>query len=130
MKKIVFMIVAILAIALPSEAKSKKGAEIKFKVETHDFGYIKENKGPVSYEFEFKNTGDEPLLVISARASCGCTRPEYPKHPIKPGHSDKIKVTYVPAGRPGAFEKMVTVKTNAKTTHVKIKGSVIPAVGK
>lgn len=126
MKRTIFYMFALL-MALPVFAGDKaKQAEITFAEKTFDFGYIKENKGPVSHSFEFINTGEEPLLIISARATCGCTRPEYPKEPILAGQKGVIKVTYVPAGRPGSFDKTITVKTNGKTEHLRIKGTVIP----
>ncbi len=105
-----------------------KGPKMEISETTHDFGTIQESKGYVSHEFEFVNTGDEPLLIISARANCGCTVPKYPKQPIRPGEKGKIKVTYNPAGRPGEFNKDVKIKTNAKgkMTVVKITGVVIP----
>ena len=95
---------------------------------SHDFGTIKEANGPVSCTFEFTNTGNKPLLIIDATASCGCTRPEYPTKPVKPGKKGKIKVTYSPIGRPGAFKKTVKIKTNGKerTTTLRIEGTVIP----
>ena len=103
-------------------------AEATFAVKSHDFGTIKEANGPVSCTFEFINTGDKPLLIIDATASCGCTRPEYPTKPIKPGKKGKIKVTYSPIGRPGSFKKSVKIKTNGKerTTTLRIEGTVIP----
>lgn len=105
-----------------------KYAEAMFTVKSHDFGTIKEANGPVSCNFEFTNTGDKPLLIIDATASCGCTRPEYPSKPIKPGKKGKIKVTFSPIGRPGAFKKTVKIKTNGKerTTTLIIKGTVVP----
>ena len=99
-----------------------------FQTRVHDFGTIKEEGGPVSCNFEFTNTGDKPLLIIDATASCGCTRPEFPSKPIKPGKKGKIKVTYSPIGRPGAFKKTVKVKTNGKerTITLRIEGTVVP----
>lgn len=107
------------------------GAEptVEFDSKTHDFGTIKESNGPVSCEFKFTNTGSEPLVIISANASCGCTRPEYPKKPIRPGNTGVIKVTYLPQGRPGEFSKTIKVRTNAKrpkSVSLKITGVVIP----
>lgn len=102
---------------------------IEFANTSHDFGNIKEDGDPVSCEFEFTNTGDEPLVIISANASCGCTRPEFPKKPIQPGKKGVIKVTYLPKGRPGEFTKSVRVRTNAKQAkkvNIKISGVVIP----
>ena len=114
-------------VALSAVADDKQ-AEATFSVKSHDFGTIQEAKGPVSCTFEFTNTGDKPLLIIDATASCGCTRPEYPSKPIKPGKKGKIKVTFSPIGRPGAFKKTVKIKTNGKEgTHVlRIEGTVIP----
>lgn len=102
---------------------------ITFTEDSYDFGTIKENGGNVEHEFTFTNTGDAPLLIVTASASCGCTRPSFPKKPIAPGKSEKIKVTYVPAGRPGEFTKTVTVRTNSKKQKkvtLKIKGFVQP----
>lgn len=109
-------------------ASSKEKASISFGETIHNFGNIKEDGGPVSCEFEFVNTGGANLVVISATAECGCTTPEFPKQPIGPGKKGKIKVTYNPLGRPGGFDKVVTVKTNGKPSKVrlKVRGSVIP----
>ena len=103
-------------------------AEATFQTKSYDFGTIKEANGPVTCTFEFTNTGDKPLLIIDATASCGCTKPEYPSKPIKPGKKGKIKVTYSPIGRAGAFKKTVKIKTNGKerTTVLRIEGTVIP----
>ena len=107
--------------------KVKAKAIAMFTEKNHDFGYIKEEKGAVSHDFEFENVGDEPLIILSATASCGCTRPDYPTKPIKPGKKGKIKVTYSPIGRPGPFRKEIRVKTNGRNKMVRlhIEGSVI-----
>ena len=103
---------------------------IKFEQTTHDFGGIPE--GPVAtYEFDFTNTGKEPISIQTAQASCGCTTPEWPKTPIAPGKTGKIKVGYNSEGRPGAFTKDVTVtivsganQDKTGTTKLTIKGNV------
>lgn len=106
---------------------AEKGAVMTFAEKTHDFGSIKEADGPVTYVFEFTNTGSEPLVIINVNASCGCTRPEYPKEPIMPGKKGKIKVTFNPAGRPGEFSKEVKIRTNgSKRPVLRITGTVIP----
>ena len=126
-KRLFIMLLAICSVTLTGMADEKQ-AEATFEVRSHDFGTIKEANGPVSCTFEFTNTGDKPLLIVDAVASCGCTRPEYPTKPIKPGKKGKIKVTYSPIGRPGAFKKTVKVKTNGKerSTTLRIEGTVIP----
>ncbi len=125
MKRIILLAVVALGWAVGAMAQ----AQITFKNRTHDFGVIKEDGGPVTHTFEFTNTGDKPLIIVEATASCGCTRPEYTTKPIKPGKKGKIKVTYSPLGRPGAFRKSVKVKTNGsqERTTLIIEGTAAPA---
>ena len=126
-KRFIIAFFAVCMVALGTVAEDTY-AQASFEVKSHDFGNIKEENGPVSCTFEFTNTGNKPLLIIDATASCGCTRPEFPTKPIKPGKKGKIKVTYSPIGRPGAFKKTVKVRTNGKvsTTTLRIEGTVIP----
>lgn len=124
MKRIVLTLVTI--IISMATVWGQDAARATFKNRLHDFGIIKEDGGPVSHDFQFTNTGNRPLLIIDASASCGCTRPEYPTKPIKPGKTGKIKVTFSPLGRPGAFRKTVKVRTNGqeKSVNLIIEGTV------
>ena len=129
MRKYLFLLIAVLALVpTVAMAKEKTQAKISFTEKSHNFGTVKEEGGPVSYEFQFVNDGDGNLIVYEATAQCGCTKPEYPKNPVAPGKKGVIKVTYNPIGRPGPFEKTVTVKTNAKggKSRLKISGNVMP----
>lgn len=124
------LILLLLALILPMAATARKEGQPKvtFKEYRHDFGNVKEKGGNVSCNFTFTNTGDANLLIIDATATCGCTKPEYPKKPIAPGKTGVIKVTYRPIGRPGPIDRTVTVKTNGspKKVRLKIVGNVIP----
>ena len=95
----------------------------------YDFGKIGEKDGSVSTIFIVKNEGTESLLLSNVRASCGCTTPEWSKEPINPGEFGEIKVTYNPIGRPGRFQKTISiVATNGNTTNTArayIKGEVV-----
>lgn len=101
-------------------------AKLTFTQTSHDFGTIQEKNGDVTCEFAFTNTGDAPLLIIRASSSCGCTVPDYPKKPIRPGQGGVITVTYHAKGRPGPFQKSVYVydNTNGKAM-LTISGNVI-----
>lgn len=101
---------------------------ITFDKTTHDFGKINEADGRVTTVFEFKNEGMVPLVLTNVRASCGCTTPKWTREPIEPGQTGTITVTYNPSGRPGRFQKTVTVTSNTEeaTTRLYIKGEVIP----
>ncbi|MFN8166332.1 MAG: DUF1573 domain-containing protein [Bacteroidia bacterium] len=98
--------------------------EITFETDVHDYGTIKQGADG-SCEFKFKNTGKEPLIISSAKGSCGCTVPTWPKEPIMKGETAVIKVHY-DTKRVGAFTKTVTINSNAKsdTKVLTIKGVV------
>lgn len=130
MKKLFFLF-AILLTAVTSAADDASGAAVaSFPETSHDFGVILESNGPVSHDFYFTNDGSAPLVIVSAKAQCGCTRPKYPARPVNPGKSGEIKVTFLPAGYKGEFTKEVTVRTNDpkhKKIKLKISGVVVPA---
>lgn len=84
---------------------------ITFKETEFDFGDIKQGD-KVEHTFEFTNTGEADLLISTARASCGCTVPEFTEEAVKPGKSGKIKVTFNSAGKKGATTKTITVVCN------------------
>jgi hypothetical protein len=86
-------------------------ASMSFVDTLHDFGRMKEGE-MVVYEFSFINKGKKDLLINEAKGSCGCTVPEYPKEPIKPGEQRSIKVTFNSQGKIGYNEKTVMVITN------------------
>jgi hypothetical protein len=86
---------------------------ITFEHEEHDFGTIQQGD-KVVYDFKFKNTGEADLMITSARGSCGCTVPDYPKTPIKVGESGKIHVWFTSAGKHGETSKTVTLLCNTK----------------
>jgi len=100
---------------------------IEFQKETHDFGTIDEGK-IVSYDFIFKNRGKSPLVLQSVEPSCGCTTPSYTREPVMPGKTGKITVSYNTQGRPNAFHKSITVRTNSQdpVKVLYIKGFVNP----
>ena len=118
--------------ALVAVAMMAQQPVITFEKTEHDFGKINEGDGRVSVDFEFKNEGMAPLVLSNVRASCGCTTPSWTKEPVEPGQSGKITVTYNPNGRPGRFQKTVTITSNASepTKKVYIKGEVIPKQAK
>lgn len=89
-----------------------KTAVMKFEKEVHDFGNVTQGE-VVEYSFKFTNTGNKDLLITKAEASCGCTVPEWPKEPVKPGESGYMKVKFDSHGRPeGYTEKELFIQAN------------------
>lgn len=107
MKKILFLLACITGFALGSQAQ-----KMTFQTESFNFGDVPEGPMVIHY-FVFQNTGDKDLTISSARGSCGCTTPDYPKEPIAPGKYGLIKVQFNTAGRPGNQKKTVTINSNA-----------------
>ena len=96
-------------------------AEIKFEKTSHNFGTFPESSPKVTCTFKFNNTGDNLLVIHQAMTSCGCTVPQFPKEPIKPGESGEIKVVYNGAGKfPGHFKKSITIRSNAKQEIIRL----------
>lgn len=71
---------------------SPKKAGIQFDDTLKTFKLVKGEK--FTTEFNFINSGNDSLQILSVNSSCGCTVALYPKSPVPPGQSDKIIVTY------------------------------------
>jgi hypothetical protein len=129
MNKKFINILALMLFTLATFTNAQEKKPIgSFTTESHDFGKINESDGSVSFKFDFTNVGGEPLVLSNVVASCGCTTPNWPKEPVLPGAKNSITVTYNPQGRPGRFEKTITVSSNADpaTQTLRIMGEVIP----
>jgi hypothetical protein len=100
---------------------------IKFKTESHDFAKVEEGV-QATYTFEFTNTGTAPVVISNAQPSCGCTTPDWTKEPVMPGKTGFVKAVYNSQGRPGNFNKNITVISNSETPQIAltIKGEVMP----
>lgn len=117
MKKLLSIAVMLFAFATFASAQ----AEIKFDKVSINFGEFSESDPVQKCTFTFTNTGDQPLIINQAVASCGCTVPSYTKTPILPGKTGQIKVTYNGKGKfPGHFKKSITVRTNGKTEMTRL----------
>lgn len=98
---------------------------MEFENTSYNFGTVVQG-AEVEHEFTFKNTGQTPLIISEASASCGCTVPEYPTHPIKPGESGLLKVIFDSAGKLGVQDRVVTITSNAhpRITELHMIGEV------
>lgn len=101
--------------------------KLSFEKDTHDFGLIAEGT-QATYEFKVKNVGDQPVIIADVRPACGCTTPTWTKEAILPGKTGLISAVYNSTGRPGAFNKAITVSSNAMDTEqvLHLKGVVGP----
>lgn len=98
---------------------------IEFEHTDFDFGTVTDGE-KVKHVYKFKNTGNEPLIISSAKGSCGCTVPKFSTDPIPPGGSGQIDVEFDSKGKPGKQTKRVTVTANTvpAQTFLNITGTV------
>jgi len=119
-----------MEVVAAAKALEGKFPIVKLDKEVHDFGTINEGD-KVETEFIVTNAGEVDLIISDAKGSCGCTVPEPPKEPIKPGASAPIKVTFDSNGKPGEQKKTVTLTTNTEKGYetFEIKANVTPKAG-
>ena len=113
--------------AAERDANASKFPQIEFDKVEHDFGEIEKGTS-VETTFNYKNTGDAPLVITDIKSSCGCTVPQdWSKDPLAPGESGKFSVKYNGSGA-NNITKTITVTANTEkgTEVVKIKAFVKP----
>ncbi|HVD99581.1 MAG TPA: DUF1573 domain-containing protein [Cytophagaceae bacterium] len=123
LKKVIFTAAIALFFSLTTFAQ----AQFEFLEDKHDFGTINEGVN-ATWEFKFKNVGTEPIILqpTDVRASCGCTTPSWTKDTIKPGGMGSVSAQFGSSGRPGIFNKNVTVSyKGAVVKMLTIKGVVV-----
>lgn len=108
---------------------SLPGNEITWNKVAHNFGTVPE--GPAAeVVFKFTNKGTAPVVIKSANPSCGCTTPTYTKDPVLPGQTGDVKASFGTQGRPGYFNKTVTVTFDNGTQQIlTIEGTVATDTG-
>jgi hypothetical protein len=113
---------------IPAVISHILGAVWKWEKTEHSFGKIEQNKA-ASFEFQFTNTGNDPVIITNVQASCGCTTPSYSKEPVMPGQIGKVTAAYNAAAM-GNFTKTVTVTANTdKPIVLTISGEVVASTG-
>jgi hypothetical protein len=97
----------------------------KFNEEEWDFGRIGQGE-IVEHIFKFTNVGKSDLVILDAKATCGCTVADYPKTPIKPGKEGEVSVKFDSEGKKGMNNKSVTITANTQpnTKVLTIKANV------
>lgn len=118
----------------PIEADGKFSGDTSLLPKIHfyetefDFGDKIMEGEIVQHIFKYKNTGKSPLIIRTTQTSCGCTASEFSKEPVAPNAEGTIKVTFNSTGKPGDFQKTISVIANTipNETKLLIIGDVIP----
>lgn len=109
------------------DSKPVESPKISFDKEIYDFGTVEEGE-VIETSFVVTNTGKSDLVILDAKATCGCTVPTWTKEPVKPGEKTELKVRFDTNGRPNKQIKTVTLTTNTEKgiETVKVSGMVKP----
>jgi hypothetical protein len=112
------------SVSAASSASASTDAGFNWANTTFDFKKTKVGI-PVSYEFRFTNIGMVPLIISSAKASCGCTVTAFTKEPVQKASSGFVRATY-DAANVGKYTKTIAVYANTPegTVQLTIKGEV------
>lgn len=100
-----------------------QAAEFSFKKSTHKFPKAKEGE-KLSHYYVFTNTGNAPLILNSYVVECHCTELKFPDHPIAPGQTDSLLLTFDTNGKYFYQERIAVISSNAKKPETTIKFKV------
>lgn len=117
-----------LFLTLGSSIYGKGKAGIVFDKRNVNIGTVyKANPIKVFY-LNFKNNGNENLMITDVRTDCDCTTTEYSSEPVAPNLSGRIKVKIdLHKFFPCEILKKIAVYSNAnkRPIVIKIKGKVM-----
>ena len=120
LKKIIVLLFIVLSVKLAAQP------QLKFDDTKKNFGFVKKGE-TVKLNYQFTNTGNQPLLIIYAKAECSCTKVNWPKDPVLPGKSGSIDVLFDTSPTYDRQDRTVEVFSNdAKSPQkLRFKGVVL-----
>lgn len=128
LKSLAVVVVGALSVLLGSSnsfAETKPVLSLDSTV--YDFGTVAQG-AKVVHDFEIRNTGKADLVILRVAPSCGCTATQLANPIIKPGSSEKVRVTFDTSGFIGDKTKTVLIASNDPQNPeklVSLKGRVV-----
>lgn len=120
----------VLLLGFIDSAAADAGPMVKLAEAEYDFGRVMQGN-KVVHEFSIQNAGDADLILQRISPSCGCTGAAVSSSTIKPGTSEKVRVTFDTSGMYGSKAKTVSVQTNSREQPeviLKLRGSVVRGI--
>ncbi|MFT5512873.1 MAG: hypothetical protein ACI8SE_001272 [Bacteroidia bacterium] len=112
---------AILLIGLSAIVNAQvDDKEIVFESVSYDFGTVKFGDQKINATYIFTNKSPIDFQIKDVKASCGCTVPSWPEHPIKPGQKGIITATFDPTNLAGEVDKSIEIFANYTVIMSKI----------
>lgn len=127
-KRLIYLLAFLVFTGLLYAAGESPGPILEFALTTWDFGSIREGE-VVSHVFEFKNTGNEELIISDIQSTCGsCTTVTISSRKIAPGKKGEVTVTFDSHNYEGEVWRKVYLITNNKeepTSMLSFKAEVV-----
>ncbi len=130
MKKIatVFGIFLFFAVSAFAQTPEVKGPRFDYVLEIIDLGTISVDEvKPLKLDIEFVNTGDQPLIVSSARGCCGTRITSWTREPVRPGEKGVIVAEFTPSSAPHRINRTITAISNdpVSTKIIRMQGEIV-----
>jgi len=125
MSKLVVFIATFVSFTLVSMAQPKF---VIVGGDEYNWGDVRPQDSPLKAKIEFRNEGNENLVIINVKPGCGCTAAKPEKDTLKPGETTYMPVEYSVAGNTGVTSKSIRIETNdpkKAATSYKITANVI-----
>ncbi len=106
------------------QADSSVFAQMEFVESEYNFGDLYQGE-KAEHIFTFKNIGKSPLIINNVLTTCGCTAPKWPESPVLPGQNGEIIVAFDSSSKIGRQNKVITIRSNAKSGDYRLRISVM-----
>jgi hypothetical protein len=95
MKKLVlFSTLALMAFAVKAQTTPEINKIVEFKNAEYNAGQTLTGKA-VEFVVEAKNISKDTIVLITAKAGCGCTTPNFtPNQKLAPGETGKVSISF------------------------------------
>ena len=114
-------------IAGPEVVVAEAHPVISLGTQVYDFGTVAQG-AKVVHEFDIKNSGTADLVIQRLSPSCGCTATQLANPVVRPGATEKVRVTFDTSGFLGDKTKTLLIASNDTENPEKVftlKGRVI-----
>jgi hypothetical protein len=124
------ILLSVLSISIKIQCQPTSGASLVFSTLEHDFGIVNKEEGEKICSFEFKNTGQSPLVIYNVKSERDCIVPWWSSDSILPGAKGYIRVHFNPEEVAGSFKEIMHLISNANNKKVvlAVTGKVIDSI--
>ena len=128
MSKLVVFVLAFISFSLSSYAQPK------FTIiggNEYNWGNVKPSDSPLKATIEFKNEGNEDLIITRVAPGCGCTVAKPDKDTLKPNETTSMGIEYNVSGSTGVTSKNIRIETNdpeRATVNYRITANIVRAI--